>query len=93
MERVPLIIVPDDDTHFFLMQGTTMHRYGMPGVPDVGRCSLLGGFGAFYNHEPDPALANVTWTYAGGRLMLYTATRTIEPGDELSFDYGNDPGF
>jgi uncharacterized protein len=93
IERVPLVLIPDEDMPYFRMQGTIMHRYGMPGIPDADRSALMGGFGAFYNHEANPARANATWQYLGGRVLLFIATRTIEPGDEITYDYGEDLGF
>lgn len=93
VERVPLIMIPDEDMHYFRIRGSFMHRYAMPGIPDDEHSALMNGFGTLYNHQPDPALANVVWRYAGGRLMLYVASRTIAPGEELTFDYGEDTGF
>lgn len=93
VERVPLIMVPDEDMPYFRIPGSIMHRYAMPGIPDADHSALLNGFGAFYNHEPDTARANARWQYVGDRLMLYIATQTIEPGEEITFDYGEDTGF
>lgn len=47
----------------------------------------------FYNHATDAAEANAEWAYIDGRLMVYRALRDIEPGEEITFDYGEDTGF
>jgi SET domain-containing protein len=93
VERVPLVVVPDDEMHFARMRGTIMHRYPMPGVPDAEHSAWMLGYGALYNHEPDPGRVNARWTYAGGRTLLFIAVRDIEPGDEITYDYGDDTGF
>jgi SET domain-containing protein len=78
---------------YFRIPGSIMHRYAMPGIPDTEHSTQLSGYGSFYNHQPDPTLANVMWRYVGGRLMVFEAMRTIEPGHEITFDYGEDTGF
>lgn len=93
VERVPLVVFPDHEMHFARMAGTTMHKYAMPGVPDADHSALMGGLGMFYNHEPDPTRSNVTWRNVNERMLVFVAARTIEPGDELTFDYGDDTGF
>jgi uncharacterized protein len=93
IERVPLVVIPDDEMHFARLRGTIMHRYPMPGVPDDDHSAWMLGYGALYNHEPDPAVLNARWTYSGGRTLLFLAVRPIRPGDEITYDYGDDTGF
>lgn len=93
VERVPLVVIPDEEMHFARMRGTIMHRYPMPAVPDPDHSAWMLGYGALYNHEPDPTLLNARWTYAGGRTLLFIAVRDIAPGDEITYDYGEDTGF
>jgi SET domain-containing protein len=93
IERVPLVMIPDDEMHFARLRGTIMHRYPMPGVPDDDHSAWMLGYGALYNHEPDPNRLNARWTYAGGRTLLFVAVRAIDPGDEITYDYGDDTGF
>ena len=93
IERVPLVVIPDDEMHVTRRRGTLMNRYPMPGVPDAEHSAWMLGYGSLYNHEPDPERVNARWAYAGGRLLLMLAVRTIEPGDEITYDYGEDPGF
>lgn len=93
IERVPLVAFPDDQMHFARMPGTMMHRYAMPGSPDPDHSSWMGGYGTFYNHQPDPALFNARWSNLNERTLVFIAVRDIEPGDEITFDYGDDPGF
>lgn len=93
VERVPLVVIPDDEMHFARMRGTIMHRYPMPGVPDAEHSAWMLGYGSLYNHATHPQAANATWRYVGGRTLLFIATRVIEPGDEITYDYGDDTGF
>ena len=93
IERVPLVPFPDDQMHFARMSRTIMHRYSMPGSPDPDRSAFMGGYGMFYNHQPDPALSNVRWSNLSERTLVFIALRTIEPGEEITFDYGEDTGF
>lgn len=93
VERVPLVVVPDEEMHFARMRGTFMHRYLMPGAPDPDHSAFMGGFGLFYNHEPDSSRSNATWRNVDERLLEFVATRAIEPGEEITFDYGEDTGF
>lgn len=93
IERVPLVVVPDDEMHFARMRGTIMHRYPMPAVPDTDHSAWMLGYGSLYNHAPHHDGANAVWRYAGGRTLFFIATRVIEPGDEITYDYGDDTGF
>jgi len=93
VERVPLVPFPDDQMHFARMKGTMMHRYAMPESPDPDHSAFMGGYGMFYNHQPDPALFNVRWSNLSERTLVYIALRVIEPGEEITFDYGEDTGF
>ena len=93
VERVPLIPIPEDEMHFARMQGTFMHRYLMPDVPTVGRSSLMTGFATLLNHTPEGVEPNMEWEVAGERLMIFRAIRPIAPGEEITYDYGEDTGF
>jgi uncharacterized protein len=48
---------------------------------------LLLGFGMLYNHSSEP---NVEYVQQAPRVIQFVATRPIEPGDELTIDYGEE---
>ena len=93
VERVPCVPIPDEEMHFARMRGTIMHRYPMPDVPEPGRSSWMLGYGALYNHTPEGHESNATWERAGERLLIFRAIRDIAPGNEITYDYGEDTGF
>ena len=93
VERVPLVPIPEEEMHFARMRGTFMHRYLMPDVPTPGRSAWMTGFATLFNHTPEGAEPNIDWEVAGERLMIFRAIRPIAPGDEITFDYGEDTGF
>jgi SET domain-containing protein len=93
VERVVCLPVPPDQVELARVRGSVTHRYAMPDMPVAGASAWMLGFGALYNHEPDPALANVRWEPVGPRLLHFLAVRDIAAGDELTYDYGADTGF
>lgn len=93
VERVPCVPIPPEEMELARIPRSLTHRYSMPDMPAPGSSSWLFGFGAIYNHEPDPALANVRWEPVGPRVLHYLALRDIAAGEELTFDYGADTGF
>jgi uncharacterized protein len=93
IERVPCVMIPDEEMHFSRIRGTIMHRYPMPGVPTPDRSAWMLGYGALYNHCVDPAAANAEWVYVGGRVIEFRAIAPIAPGEEIIYDYGEDTGF
>ena len=93
IERVPCVPIPEDEMHFARMRGTIMHRYPMPDVPEPGRSAWMLGYGALYNHTPAEVEPNARWERAGERLLIFRAVRPIAPGDEITYDYGEDTGF
>ena len=93
IERVPCVPIPEDEMHFARMRGTIMHRYPMPDVPEPGRSAWMLGYGALYNHTPAGVEPNARWERAGERLLIFRAVRPIAPGDEITYDYGEDTGF
>lgn len=93
VERVPCVIVPEDEMHFARMRGTIMHRYPMPGVPTADRSAWMLGYGALYNHATDGVAPNTEWEYVGGRIIEFRAIAPIGVDDEIVYDYGEDTGF
>lgn len=54
---------------------------------DAAAFAAAGGYGNFYNHSSDP---NATLEYDFERLELtFRAARSIAPGEEVRFDYGD----
>jgi hypothetical protein len=54
---------------------------------DESEVLLLLGFGMLYNHSAE---ANVEYVQDEPRVINFVATRAIEPGDELTIDYGEE---
>ena len=48
---------------------------------------LLLGFGMLYNHSAEP---NVEYVQDAPRVITFVALRPVEPGDELTIDYGEE---
>ena len=48
---------------------------------------LLLGFGMLYNHSSEP---NLEYVEAGEATIAFMALRAIEPGEELTIDYGRE---
>jgi hypothetical protein len=57
------------------------------GTGDDDQVLLLLGFGMLYNHSAKP---NAEYIEDGPRTITFVATRTVEPGDELTIDYGEE---
>lgn len=93
VENVPLVPIAEDEMHYARIRGSFMHRYLMPDVPVPGRSAWMTGYATLYNHTPEGSEPNVHWEVAAERLMIFRAIRPIAPGDEITFDYGEDTGF
>ncbi len=52
-----------------------------------GKFLVVLGFGMLYNHSADP---NVEYDQEEPSRITYRAIRTIEPGEELTIDYGEE---
>jgi hypothetical protein len=48
---------------------------------------LLLGYGMLYNHSDEP---NCEYVQEEPRVITFVATRPVEPGDELTIDYGEE---
>ena len=53
----------------------------------AGDSLIVLGYGMLYNHSADP---NVEYDQQEPSRITYRALRTIEPGEELTIDYGDD---
>jgi hypothetical protein len=54
---------------------------------DESAVILLLGFGMLYNHSAEP---NLEYVQEEPDVITFLATRPIEPGDELTIDYGEE---
>lgn len=61
--------------------------YVFGSAEDESEVLLLLGFGMLYNHSSQ---ANVEYVQDEPRAIMFVATRAIEPGDELTIDYGEE---
>jgi uncharacterized protein len=52
-----------------------------------GDSLIVLGYGMLYNHSAEP---NVDYDQVDPSEITYRALRTIEPGEELTIDYGDD---
>jgi hypothetical protein len=52
-----------------------------------GDSLIVLGYGMLYNHSADP---NVEYDQEEPSTIEYRAVRTIEPGEELTIDYGDE---
>ena len=52
-----------------------------------GDSLIVLGYGMLYNHSADP---NVEYDQVKPSEITYRALRTIEPGEELTIDYGDE---
>ncbi len=80
VEVCPTLELPDDTITGLL--GDYVFGSG-----NEGASLLLLGFGMLYNHDAD---ANLEYVEAGDRLIAFLALRDIEPGEELTIDYGRE---
>jgi hypothetical protein len=61
--------------------------YVFGSADDKDEVLLLLGFGMLYNHSAD---ANVEYVQDEPRVITFLALRAIEPGEELTIDYGEE---
>jgi SET domain-containing protein len=80
VEVCPTLEVPDADV------GGLLGDYAFS-THEEGQLILLLGFGMLYNHSPEP---NVEYVEDGPRTIAFVALRDIEPGEELTIDYGEE---
>jgi uncharacterized protein len=87
IEAAPVIVVPSDECP--LLDRTTLAHYYFHWDGDAegdGRGAIALGHVTLCNHSARPR-ARVSRNYARQTLDLVAAT-TIEPGDEITIDYG-----
>lgn len=97
IDRVPVIVLPDaqnddlrrTDLYAYVFEWDPQERYKQSGdlVQCDGRYSQAVALGliSFCNHRDDPN-ADYSFDYAN-QLIIWTARRLIEPGDEITIHY------
>ena len=85
IERVPVIVLPDDEVGDG--EGPTSLRsycfqWGR------GQSALALGYGSIYNHSYRP---NARYDDVGPQTKEFTALRDIEPGEEITVNYNGTP--
>jgi SET domain-containing protein len=63
-----------------------LNDYVFKSVTD-GDVLFVLGLGMLYNHSPDP---NVEYVQDEPSTITFRALRTVQPGDELTIDYGEE---
>lgn len=87
IEEAPVILIPEGEMEH--ISKTVLTKYEFFWNNDFEAVTL--GYGSLYNHSRTP---NVEFEQDYDRkLMIFTALRDIEPGEELFIDYqqGDDP--
>ncbi len=80
VETCPTLQVPEDEISGLLSD------YVFKSVDDDQVLVLLG-YGSLYNHSSKP---NLEYVQDDPQTVTFLASRTIEPGDELTIDYGEE---
>jgi hypothetical protein len=80
VETCPTVEVPDADVT------GRLNDYVFTSIKE-GDLLLVLGFGMLYNHSPN---ANVEYVQDEPSTMMFRALRKVQPGDELTIDYGDE---
>jgi uncharacterized protein len=80
VETCPTVEVPDGDVRGILRD------YVFTSVEN-GDVVLALGYGMLYNHSPEP---NLEYAQDDPSTITFLALRTVQPGDELTIDYGEE---
>ncbi len=86
IERAPVIVMPRSQVSF--SRKHVLSFYVWEWTPTTYALAL--GHGSLYNHDDDPAV-EVTPDYPNAELV-YTATRRIAVGEEITISYAGDQG-
>jgi uncharacterized protein len=79
VERCPTVEVPDADVV------GRLDDYVYTSVKD-GDVLFVLGYGMLYNHSENP---NVEYVQDDPSILSFRALRTVQPGEELTIDYGD----
>lgn len=80
VETCPTLQLPDGEVT------GTLRDYVFTSVKD-GDIVLALGYGMLYNHSAEP---NVEYEQEDPSEISYYALRTVQPGEELTIDYGEE---
>lgn len=81
IERVPVLLVPDDCLH-----DTPLKDYAFEW--SRGKVALALGYGSLYNHSYEP---NAQYFYGGPLVKVFFAIRDIKAGEEITINYNSEP--
>ena len=83
IETTPIIVLPPEDGPLLRLTTSARYQFGWR-VP--GTTAIVLGYGAIYNHSPDP---NAEWQNdPEGDFIHFVALRPIKKGEEIRTDYG-----
>lgn len=86
VDAAPVVVVPPGE--WSLLEQTELGRFCFVWDDDKGSVAVALGRGSLFNHSWTP---NVTPEKRfGSRRMVFIALRDIEPGEELTINYGGD---
>jgi hypothetical protein len=81
VERCPTLELPGDQV------AGRLSDYVFGSGDDEDEVLLLLGYGMLYNHSAE---ANCEYVQEEPRVITFVATTDVEPGDELTIDYGEE---
>lgn len=81
VETCPTLELPGDEVV------GRLGDYVFGSAEDENEVILLLGYGMLYNHSYD---ANLEYVQDGPRMITFVTLRDVEPGEELTIDYGEE---
>lgn len=81
IEKVPILLVTWDD-----IADSELADYAF--VQTEKKVGIALGYGSLYNHSYKP---NARYDDEGKATKVFSAVRTIEPGEEITVNYNGDP--
>ena len=83
IETAPIIVLPREDAPLLRLTTSARYQFGWR-VP--GETAFVLGYGALYNHSPEP---NAAWKNdPDGNFVHFFALRPIAKGEEITANYG-----
>jgi hypothetical protein len=82
IERVPMLVLPDDECEHGPVLSTYCFAWGR------GTVALALGYGSIYNHSFRP---NARYDDVGPQTKEFSALRDIQPGEEITVNYNGSP--
>lgn len=87
IEIAPAIVIPE--AQVAILHRTVLHDYYFRWGETMNAAALLLGNGSLYNHSFTPNV-RIELDF-GERTVDFYALRTIEAGEELTYNYNGDP--